>query len=146
MDCSMPGFPVHCQSWSLLKLMSIELVMPSNHETIISSVNNDNFDSSCPIITSFFSPGLFALARTFRKMLNTISPKWHPYSLKWNTFNIALLSTIFVDVFGVNTLNHIKKVLSQSWLLRVFTWVNIISPVLFLHLWRLSHGLSLFFY
>ena len=29
MDCSMPGFPVH--SWSLLKLMSIELVMPPNH-------------------------------------------------------------------------------------------------------------------
>ena len=34
MDCSMPGFPVHgvySNSWSLLKLMSIELVMPSNH-------------------------------------------------------------------------------------------------------------------
>ena len=31
MDCSMPGFPVHHQFWSLLKLMSIELVTPSNH-------------------------------------------------------------------------------------------------------------------
>ena len=31
MDCSMPGFPVHPNSQSLLKLMSIELVMPSNH-------------------------------------------------------------------------------------------------------------------
>ena len=31
MDCSMPGFPVHCNSQSLLKLMSIELVMPSYH-------------------------------------------------------------------------------------------------------------------
>ena len=30
MDCSMPGFPVHHHSWSLLKLMSIESVMPSN--------------------------------------------------------------------------------------------------------------------
>ena len=29
MNCSMPGFPVN--SWSLLKLMSIESVMPSNH-------------------------------------------------------------------------------------------------------------------
>ena len=29
MDCSTPGFPVHHQS--LLKLMSIKLVMPSNH-------------------------------------------------------------------------------------------------------------------
>ena len=33
MDCSMPGFPVH-HSWSLLKLMSIKSVMPSNHLTL----------------------------------------------------------------------------------------------------------------
>ena len=31
MDCSMPGFPVHHHSQSLLKLMTIESVMPSNH-------------------------------------------------------------------------------------------------------------------
>ena len=31
MDCSTLGFPVHHQLWSLLKLMSIESVMPSNH-------------------------------------------------------------------------------------------------------------------
>ena len=31
MDCSTPGFPVQTNSWSLLKLMSIKLVMPSNH-------------------------------------------------------------------------------------------------------------------
>ena len=31
MDCSTPGFPVHHQLRSLLKLMSIELLMPSNH-------------------------------------------------------------------------------------------------------------------
>ena len=31
MDCSMSGFPVHHQPWSLLILISIELVMPSNH-------------------------------------------------------------------------------------------------------------------
>ena len=31
MDCSMPGFPVHHNSWCLLRLMSIESVMPSNH-------------------------------------------------------------------------------------------------------------------
>ena len=30
-DCSMPGFPVHHQLQSLIKLMSIESVMPSNH-------------------------------------------------------------------------------------------------------------------
>ena len=31
MDCSMPGLPVHHQLLELLKLMSIELVMLSNH-------------------------------------------------------------------------------------------------------------------
>ena len=31
MDCNKPGFPVHHHSRSLLKLMSIESVMPSNH-------------------------------------------------------------------------------------------------------------------
>ena len=31
MDCSTPGLPVHHQSWSLLKLMFINSVIPSNH-------------------------------------------------------------------------------------------------------------------
>ena len=31
MNCSTPGLPVHHQLTSLLKLLSIELVMPSNH-------------------------------------------------------------------------------------------------------------------
>ena len=31
MDCSTPGLPVHTNSWNLLKLMSIESVIPSNH-------------------------------------------------------------------------------------------------------------------
>ena len=31
MDCRKPGFPVHHQLPGLLKLMPIELVMPSNH-------------------------------------------------------------------------------------------------------------------
>ena len=31
MDCSTPGFPVHHQIWSLLKLMSVKSVIPYNH-------------------------------------------------------------------------------------------------------------------
>ena len=31
MDCSIPGFPAHQNHLDLLKLMSIESVMPSNH-------------------------------------------------------------------------------------------------------------------
>ena len=31
MNCSMPGFPVYRNSWILLRLMSIQSVMPSNY-------------------------------------------------------------------------------------------------------------------
>ena len=34
MDYTTPEFPVHHQFWSLLKLMSIESVMPSNHHIL----------------------------------------------------------------------------------------------------------------
>ena len=34
MDCSMPGFPIHHQVQSLLRLMSIESMMPSNHRIL----------------------------------------------------------------------------------------------------------------
>ena len=38
MDCSMPGFPVLTISQSLLKLMFMELVMPSNHHILCHSL------------------------------------------------------------------------------------------------------------
>ena len=38
MNRSMPVLPVHPNSWSLLKLMSIESVMPSSHLTICHSL------------------------------------------------------------------------------------------------------------
>ena len=37
--CSTPGFPVLHISWSFLKLMSIELIMPSNHLSTVISYN-----------------------------------------------------------------------------------------------------------
>ena len=37
MDCSTPGLPVHHQFLKLIKLMSIELVMPSNPSHLLSS-------------------------------------------------------------------------------------------------------------
>ena len=51
MNCSMPGFPVHHHSWNLLKLMSIELVMPSNHLILC-----------CPL---FLLPSIFLQIRVF---------------------------------------------------------------------------------
>ena len=47
MDCSMPGFPVlYCVQESLLKFMSIESVMQSNH-LILWSPGKHNSDRNC---------------------------------------------------------------------------------------------------
>ena len=51
MDCSTPGFPVHTNSQSLLKLMSIEYMMPSNH-----------FIFCCPLL---LLPSIFPSIRVF---------------------------------------------------------------------------------
>ena len=53
MDCSTPGFPVHHQLRSLLKLMSIESVMPSNHLILC-----------CPLL---LPPSIFPSIRVFSK-------------------------------------------------------------------------------
>ena len=61
MDWSMPGFPVF---QSLLKLMSIELVMPSNH-----------FILCCPL---FFLPSIFPCIRVFSNE-SALRIRWSKY-------------------------------------------------------------------
>ena len=57
MDCSTPGFPVHHESPSLPKLMSIESVMPSNHLILVISF------SSC--LQSVPASGSFPISQFF---------------------------------------------------------------------------------
>ena len=68
MDCSTPGFPVRHQLtqvrvtelWSLLKLMSIESVMPSNHLTLCCPLSShlQSFPASGSFpMSQFFTPG-----------------------------------------------------------------------------------------
>ena len=59
MNCNRRGFPVFTISWSLIKLMSIELVMPPNH---LNSVTLMPF-SSCP--QSFPASGSFPMSQLF---------------------------------------------------------------------------------
>ena len=68
MDCSTPGFPVHHNSWSLLKLMSIELVMPSNHLILC-----------CPFL---LPPSIFPSIRVFsnESVLHSRWPKYWSFS------------------------------------------------------------------
>ena len=57
MDCSTPGYPVFTISQSLLKLMSIESLMPSNHPILCAPF------SSCP--QSFPASVSFPISRLF---------------------------------------------------------------------------------
>ena len=68
MDCSMPGFLVLNNSQSLLKLMSIESVMPSNHLILC-----------CPLI---LLPSIFPSIRVFsnESVLHTRWPKYWSFS------------------------------------------------------------------
>ena len=64
MDCSTPGLPVHQNSWSLLKLMPIESVMPSNHLILC-----------CPLL---FPPSIFPSIRVFSNEL-VLPIRWPKY-------------------------------------------------------------------
>ena len=71
MDCSMPGFLSFTISWSLLKLMSIELVMPYNHLIL------------CYLL--LLLPSIFPSIRVFSNELLHI--RWPKY---WNfSFSIS---------------------------------------------------------
>ena len=63
-DCSTPGLPVHHHSWSLLKLMSIESVMPSNHLIFC-----------CPLL---LLPSIFPSIRVFSKE-SVLCIRWPKY-------------------------------------------------------------------
>ena len=74
MDCSTPGLPVHHHSRSLLKLMSIESVMPSNHLILCH-----------PLLP----PSVFPSIRVFSNV-SVIHIRWPKY---WSfSFSISLSS------------------------------------------------------
>ena len=72
MECSIPGFPVYYHSQSLLKLMSIESVMPSNHHILCRPL--------------FILPSIFPRIRVFsnESVLHIRGPKYWSFS-----FNIS---------------------------------------------------------
>ena len=72
MDCSTPGLPVHPQLPELLKLMSIESVMPSNHLILCR-----------PLL---FPPSVFPSIRVFSNQ-SALHIRWPKY---WSfSFNIS---------------------------------------------------------
>ena len=75
MDYSTPGFPVIIKSWSLLKLMSIESIMPSNHLILF-----------CPL---FLLPSVFLSIRVFssESALHIRWPKYWSFSFSISPSN-----------------------------------------------------------
>ena len=71
----MPGFPVHDQSWSLLKLMSIVSVIPSN-----------NLSLCCPLL---LPPSVFPSIRFFsnESLLHIRWPKYWSFNLSISPSN-----------------------------------------------------------
>ena len=75
MDCSTPGFPSIANSQSLLKLISIELVMPSNHLVLC-----------CPLL---LPPSIFPSIRVFssESVLRIRWPNYWGFSLSISPSN-----------------------------------------------------------
>ena len=103
-DCSMPGFPVHHQlPGSLLKLMSIKSVMPSNHLVL------------CPLSSpSHLLPSSFPSIRVLSKEL-ALYIRWPKYS----SFSISPsneysgLTSFRIDWFDLLIVQGILKRLLQ---------------------------------
>ena len=104
MDCSTPGFPVITNSRSLLKLMSITLVMPSNHLILYR-----------PLL---FPPSIFPSIRVFSNEL-VFCIRWPKYwsfsfSISPSTEYSGLISfkTDLLDLLAVQ--GTLKRLLQHS--------------------------------
>ena len=102
MDCSMPGLPVHHQLWSLLKLMSIESVMPSNHLILC-----------CPLL---LLPSIMPSIRVFSNelVLHIRRPKYWSFSFSMSPSNeYSGLTSFRMDWFDLLAVQGTLKSLIQ---------------------------------
>ena len=92
MDCSTPGLPAHHQLWSLLKLMSIDSVMPSNH--LILFHNLLILPSIFPSIRVFSNESVLRIRRPkYLSFSFSISPSnEHPGLISFRTDWLDLLT------------------------------------------------------
>ena len=116
MDRSMPGFPVHHQLLSLLKLTSIESVMPSNHLILYRPL--------------FLLPSIFPSIRVFSNVsvLRIRWPKYWSFSISPSneysgliSFRIDWLDLLAVQGTLKSLLQHHSSKASILWRLAFFT-------------------------
>ena len=110
MDCSTSGFPVFTIPWSLLKLMPIESVMPSNHLTLC-----------CPIL---LLPSILTSIRVFSSELALLIrwPKYGSISFSISPSNkYSRLISFRIDWFDLLAVQGTLKSLLQHHNLKVKT-------------------------
>ena len=101
MDCSTSGFPVHHQSQSLLKLMSIKSVMASNH-LILSS-------SSPPALNLFQHQGLLQRVTSLHQMAKVLE-----FQLQHQSFHeYSGLISFSIDRFHLLAVQRTLRILPQ---------------------------------
>ena len=102
MNCSVPGFPVHHQSQSLLKLMSTELVMPSNH--------------LIPCLPLLLLPSIFPSISVFSNelILHLRWPKYWSFSFSISPSNeYSGLMSFRIDWFDLAVQGSLKSLLQH---------------------------------
>ena len=102
MDCSTPGLPTHHQSWSLLRLMSMKSVMPSNHLILCHPL--------------FFLPSIFPSIRVFsnESVFSLRSPKDWSFSFSISPSNeYSGLISLRIDRLDLLTVQETLRSLFQ---------------------------------
>ena len=100
MDCSTPGFPVLRISRSLLKLVSTESVMPSNHVTLCH-----------PLL---LLPSIFPSIRVFSvSVLHIGWPKYWSFSTSSSNKYSGLISLGLTDLFSLQS-KGLSRVFSRT--------------------------------
>ena len=103
MDCSTPGFPVHHQIQILIKLMSIESVMPSNNLIFCHSL--------------LLLPSIFPSIRVFsnESVLHIRWPKYWSFSFSISPSNeYSRLISFRIDCFDLAVQGTLKSFLQHQ--------------------------------
>ena len=128
MDCSMPGFPVH-HLMELAQIMSIELVMPSNHLILYRLL--------------LLLPSIFSSIRIFSNE-SALCIRWPKY---WSfSFNISLsnehsrLISIRINWLDLHAVQGTLKSLLQhhSWKASIIWRSASLQSNSHIHIWRLE--------
>ena len=125
MACSTPDLPIHHQLWSLLKLMSIESVMPSNHLILC-----------CPLL---LPPSIFPSIRVFsnESVLHIRWPKYWSFSFSISPSNeysgLISFRMDWLDLLAVQ--GTLKSLLQHHSSKASILWCSAFLMVQFSHLY-----------